>query len=110
MPKNIFHDSIIFNNRFKTENYIIRNNKFHTNRARGILVHGSNGLIEDNHFYNIQGAAMQIESGAELRWSEGKGVSNLIVRRNIYESCDVNRWVKITNDWIILIPILMEFM
>ncbi|WP_111927771.1 right-handed parallel beta-helix repeat-containing protein [Clostridium tertium] len=42
--------TIIFNRRYCTENYIIRNNKFHSNRARGILIHGSNGLIEGNNF------------------------------------------------------------
>ena len=64
IPEGIDEQGIVFNNRFCTQNYIIRNNVFHSNRARGILIHGSNGLIENNRFYNIQGAAIQIESGA----------------------------------------------
>lgn len=53
---------------------------------------GSNGLVEDNIFENIQGAAIQIETGCESRWSEGHGVQNLILRRNVIRHCDLNAW------------------
>ncbi|MGG7142630.1 right-handed parallel beta-helix repeat-containing protein [Clostridium nigeriense] len=91
-PENLNEKTIIFNRRYCTENYIIRNNKFHSNRARGVLIHGSNGIIEGNSFYKIQGAAIQIEAGAESRWAEGTGVNNVIFRNNFIESCDLNRW------------------
>lgn len=93
VPDYLNERTIVFNRRYCTENYIIRNNKFHSNRARGILIHGSNGLIEGNSFYKIQGAAIQIEAGAESRWAEGTGVNNVIFRNNFIESCDLNRWL-----------------
>ncbi len=92
VPEHLNERTIVFNRRYCTKNYIIRNNKFHSNRARGILIHGSNGLIEGNSFYKIQGAAIQIEAGAESRWAEGTGVKNVIFRNNFIESCDLNRW------------------
>lgn len=92
VPEHLNERTIVFNRRYCTKNYIIRNNKFHSNRARGILIHGSNGLIEGNSFYKIQGAAIQIEAGAESRWAEGTGVNNVIFRNNFIESCDLNRW------------------
>jgi parallel beta-helix repeat protein len=93
LPEKISENSILFNLRYNTSNYIIRNNTFHSNRARGMLVQGSDGLIEGNSFYKIQGAAIQIETGCESRWSEGYGVKNVIFRNNIIDSCDVNSWV-----------------
>jgi hypothetical protein len=85
-------NSILFNRRYDSGNYIVRHNFFHHNRARGILLHASHGLIEHNHFYMNQGSAIQIECGAEARWAEGFGVENLMIRHNLIDSCDVNHW------------------
>jgi parallel beta-helix repeat protein len=92
LPDKLEDSTILFNKSYDSSNYIIRNNLFHRNRARGILIQSSNGIIEGNRFYNIQGAAIQIEAGAESRWSEGYGVRNVVFRNNLIESCDVNRW------------------
>ncbi len=92
LPSGLSPDTILFNERFHTENFIIRRNRFTNNRARGVLIHGSNGIVEENLFENIQGAAVQIETGCEKRWSEGKGVRNLVFRRNRIQSCDRNAW------------------
>lgn len=85
-------DMIVWNGRFCTGNFHIQNNLFFENRARAILVHGSNGIIENNRFFHIQGSAIQIETGAEVRWAEGKGVEHVTIRNNYFQSCDINGW------------------
>ncbi len=92
LPESLPADTILFNRQYDSGNYIVRNNFFHHNRARGILVHASNGLIEDNHFYMNQGSAMRLECGVEQRWAEGFGMDNVIIRNNLIENCDVNHW------------------
>lgn len=92
IPDNLSKDSIIFNRSFHTDYYIIRNNRFSNNRARGILLQSSHGRVENNVFENIQGAAIQIETGAESRWSEGQGVLDLLIQNNTIRSCDLNGW------------------
>ena len=92
LPLGLSSDTVLWNKRFETHNYIIRGCRFVNNRARGILLQGSNGLVEDNIFENIQGAAIQIETGSESRWSEGHGVKNLIIRNNVIRHCDLNAW------------------
>jgi hypothetical protein len=92
IPAEISENAILFNRRYDSGNYIVRHNYFHHNRARGILLHSGNGLVENNHFFMNQGSAIQIECGSESRWSEGFGVSNLRIRNNLIDSCDVNHW------------------
>lgn len=92
LPPGLSPDTVLWNRRFETHNYIIRRCRFVNNRARGVLLQGSNGLLEDNVFENIQGAAIQIETGCESRWSEGHGVKNLILRGNVIRHCDLNAW------------------
>lgn len=92
LPQHLEKETVLWNRRFQTQNYIIRNCRFTNNRARGILLQGCNGLIENNIFENLQGAAIQIETGCESRWSEGHGVKNLIIRNNMIRHCDLNAW------------------
>lgn len=92
IPDNLNEESVIFNRTFHTDYYIIRNCRFTNNRARGALLQGSHGLVENNLFENIQGAAIQIETGCESRWSEGQGVDDLLIRGNVIRHCDLNAW------------------
>jgi len=92
IPSELSECAILFNRRYDSGNYIVRNNFFHHNRARGILLHSGNGLVENNHFFMNQGPAIQIECGSESRWSEGFGVNHLRIRNNLIDSCDVNHW------------------
>lgn len=92
LPEVLDEDSVIFNRTFHTDEYIIRNCRFTNNRARGALLQGSRGLVENNLFENIQGAAIQIETGCESRWSEGQGVDDLLIRGNVIRHCDLNAW------------------
>ncbi len=92
LPDALDEESVIFNRTFHTDYYIIRNCRFTNNRARGALLQGSHGLVENNVFENIQGAAIQIETGCESRWSEGQGVEDLLICNNIIRHCDLNAW------------------
>lgn len=92
LPAVLNEESVIFHRSFHTDYYVIRNCRFHNNRARGVLLQGSHGLVEDNLFENIQGAAIQIETGCESRWSEGEGVTDLLIRNNVIRHCDLNAW------------------
>lgn len=92
LPLNLSKDTILWNRRFDSSCYLIRNCRFTNNRARGILLQSSDGIVENNVFENIQGAAIQIETGCESRWSEGHGVENLIIRNNVIRHCDLNAW------------------
>jgi parallel beta-helix repeat protein len=87
LPEHLDENTVLFNRRFSTNHFIIRNNRFTNNRARGLLIHGSNGIVENNVFDSIQGAAIQIEAGCESRWSEGTGVSQLTIRHMHHDDC-----------------------
>lgn len=92
LPPSLDHETVLFHRTFHTDHYIIRNCRFTNNRARGALLQGSYGLVENNLFENIQGAAIQIETGCESRWSEGQGVHDLLIRNNVIRHCDLNAW------------------
>jgi hypothetical protein len=82
LPDHIPWDAMLFNHRYNSHNYIIRNCYFHENRARGILALTGDGLIEGNHFFFNQYSALHLEAG----WSEGYGAHNVIVRNNRFDS------------------------
>lgn len=92
-PSHVAEDSILFNHRWGTHSYIIRNCRFHHNRARGVLAQSRNGVIEGCTFEHTQGPAIQIECGSEERWSEGFGVQNLLIRNNRFINCNTNAWL-----------------
>lgn len=87
----IGHRFVIFNRGYGTRNVIIRNCKFHNNRARGILPQAQNMTIENNYFFHNQAGGMQIGTGyQEHYWGEGFGVSNVVVRNNVFDYVNVN--------------------
>ena len=92
LPEALPRETVLFHRSFHTDRYIIRRCRFSNNRARGLLLQGSHGLVEENILENIQGAAIQIETGCENRWSEGQGVRDLLIRGNVIRHCDLNAW------------------
>ena len=94
LPASLAYGCVAYNRAYNSAHYEIRNCAFHETRARGILAQASDGMIENCKFYNIQGAAIQIESGASPLWSEGTGVDNLVIRNNEMINCDINDWDK----------------
>ncbi|MCQ2479819.1 MAG: hypothetical protein MJ120_04180, partial [Clostridia bacterium] len=72
-----------------SENYVVRDNYIHENRARGFLLQSPNGLCENNVFYKTEMQAikvvMDISPGL---WYEGTGVDNLEIKGNEFLMCD----------------------
>ncbi|MBQ7827197.1 MAG: right-handed parallel beta-helix repeat-containing protein, partial [Clostridia bacterium] len=89
VPSDIEENWIIYNKSNNGEYYIIRNNFFHENRARGALLGSPNGLVENNRFYRHQLPAINISLDHGSQWIEGTGVHNLIIRNNVFEECDL---------------------
>jgi len=96
LPEDIGAGCVLYNKKYNSANYVIKNNYFHENRARGLLLQSGNGLVEGNRFYKTQGAAIlvlvDVLSG---KWAEGTGVENLMIRGNVFENCDVNDWTAL---------------
>lgn len=82
-----------FNTKCNSGNYVIRNNYFHDNRARGLLLQSSNGLCENNRFYKTMAQAIKVVMDIEpTLWQEGTGVDNLIIRNNTFDKCNYSDW------------------
>lgn len=96
IPAEVTENYLLVNKRFDSSNYIIRNNYFHHNRARGLLLQCSHGLVEGNRFEGIQGAAIYVMMET-LRglWYEGVGVKDLVIRNNVFENCNLNDWTSV---------------
>lgn len=78
---------VLFNWAFDTHNIIVRNCNFHDNRARGLLILARDVTVEDSVFRHNESGAIKIETGYTLnRWSEGYGVSNVVIRRNLFDT------------------------
>lgn len=80
---------IVHNKSNNGEYYIIRNNYFHENRARALLLGSPNGLVENNRFYKTQLAAINISLDHGSQWIEGTGADNIIIRNNVFEECNL---------------------
>lgn len=77
---------VLFNLDYDTHNVIVRDCYFHNNRARGILVLARDVTIENNVFRHQEMGAIKIETGYTFDcWSEGYGVSNVVIRGNLFE-------------------------
>ncbi len=89
----IFESYVAYSKECDSSNYVIRNNYFHENRARGLLLQSSNGLCENNRFYKTMGQAIKVVMDIEpTLWQEGTGVDNLVIRNNTFEMCDYSNW------------------
>ena len=93
LPDNIVKDCIVSNGSIDSGNYVISDNYFHENRARGLLLQSDNGLCENNRFYKTMAnpikVIMDISSGL---WLEGTGVNGLVIRNNSFVECNVVEW------------------
>jgi hypothetical protein len=66
-----------------TARFVIKNNKFLFNRARGLLLQSSHGLVENNAFtgQTLHGIIVGAAPG-----SEGPGVQNVVFRGNQFSN------------------------
>ncbi len=93
LSENITAGWTAYNTECNSGNYVIRNNYFHENRARGLLLQSSNGLCENNRFYKTMAQAIKVVMDIEpTLWQEGTGVDNLIIRNNAFEMCNYSDW------------------
>ncbi len=78
---------VLFDWTYDTHNVIVRNCFFHDNRARGILILARDVTIENNVFRHHEKGAIKIETGYTFNvWSEGYGVSNVVIRGNLFDN------------------------
>lgn len=78
---------VLFDRSYGSRNILIRNNYFHDNRARGLLILTDDVTIENNRFFHNQMGAIKIETGYTLHsWCEGYGASNIVVRGNRFDT------------------------
>lgn len=93
LPESVTEGWTAYNTECNSGNYVIRNNYFHENRARGLLLQSSNGLCENNRFYKTMSQAIKVVMDIEpTLWQEGTGVDNLIIRGNTFEKCNYSDW------------------
>lgn len=90
VPVNMPSTSIILNRSFHNHWGIIRGNKFHHNRARGLLLKGEHVLVENNTFEDNQSSAVKIETN--VPWGEGTESRDMWFRNNTINNVDIGRW------------------
>lgn len=87
------YGTIVHDKTTDTAHIIIRNNYFHQARSR-LLLSGSDTLFENNFIYKTQLEPILIGCGIGVgTWAncESEGVDNLIIRNNVFDSCNVKR-------------------
>lgn len=93
IPEGVKAGFTAFNTECDSGNYVIRENYFHENRARGLLLQSSGGLCENNRFYKTQAQAIKVVMDIEpALWQEGIGADNIIIRNNSFEKCNFSDW------------------
>ena len=87
VPEETKDGFILFDWAFDTHNVIVRNCNFHDNRARGLLILARDVTVENNVFLHQEMGAIKIETGYTYNsWSEGYGVSNVVIRGNLFDT------------------------
>ena len=87
IPEETKDGFILFNWAFDTRNVIVRNCNFHDNRARALLILARDVTVEGNIFRHQEMGAIKIETGYTYSaWSEGYGVSNVVIRGNLFDA------------------------
>lgn len=93
LPEEVKEGYTAYNTGCDSSNYVIRENYFHENRARGLLLQSSGGLCENNRFYKTMAQAIKVVMDIEpALWQEGTGVDNLIIRGNTFDMCNYSDW------------------
>ena len=74
--------SVIISNRRMGNSFRIRNCTMGHNRARGLLIKASDGVIESNIIEGVEGWAVQI--APEYEWMEGGCSKDMVVKDNVF--------------------------
>lgn len=70
---------------------LIANNIIRNNRARGMLLNCRGKTVVENNYFHSPGAAILFEGDAHF-WFEQGGVSDCVIRNNIFENCLFGVW------------------
>ena len=87
--------SVIISNQRMGNGFVIRDCTMGHNRARGLLIKASDGLIEGNRIECSEGHAVQI--AMEYEWMEGGCSKNLTVRNNVFRDNGAGVYVAGSN-------------
>lgn len=90
LPSGLDVNSIIFNNHYNSGNFIVSGCYIHDNKVRGIIVHNSNGTIENNQFIRNYNPGLFLVCLA-TKYSEGCNPSNVVIRANTFDGNDIYR-------------------
>ena len=89
VPQETKDGFVLFDMAYDTRNVIIRNCRFHDNRARGVIVQARDVTIENNVFRHTMSGGINIATGYTFKqWSEGYGVSNVVIRGNLFDNAN----------------------
>ena len=75
----------------------IENNTIRNNRARGMLLNCRGKTVVENNYFHCPGAAILFEGDAHF-WFEQGGVSDCVIRNNIFDNCLFGVWGKAVID------------
>jgi parallel beta-helix repeat protein len=75
----------------------IAGNTIRNNRARGMLLNSRGKTLVENNYFHTPGAAILFE-GDSFFWFEQGGVSDCVIRNNIFDNCLFGVWGKAVID------------
>jgi polygalacturonase len=70
---------------------LIKGNIIRRNRARGMLLNSRGKTVVENNYFHASGSAILFEGDANF-WYEQGGVSNAIIRNNVFENNFHSEW------------------
>lgn len=92
IPDSLLESHYLFNLALTDVSYLIEDNEFAYNGCHGIHAGLPNGLIQGNRFYRT--AYPPLNMTLVLRWGRwviGPGPSNITIRNNVFDECDIVR-------------------
>lgn len=72
---------------------LIKGNIIRRNRARGMLLNCRGKTIVENNTFHAPGAALMFQGDANY-WFEQGGVTNLVIRNNVFDNSNFGVWGK----------------
>lgn len=92
IPDSITENCVMMQTAKTSEHWVVRNNSFSQNRARGVMIGAGYGIFENNKITRSQGAGIMVSVDVQNGWTEGNGVENVIIRNNEITDCNVGEW------------------
>lgn len=92
IPDTVKSNCIMMQTEKTSEHWVVRNNTFSQNRARGAMIGAGYGIFENNKIYRSQGAGIMVSVDVQNGWTEGNGVENVIIRNNELTDCNAGEW------------------